>query len=42
MLSDVGGGGLVSTLEDVEGGGLASALEVQSLFFLLNKIRFAP
>ena len=42
MLSDVGGGGLVSTLEDVEGGGLASALEVQSLFFLLNKIGFAP
>ena len=29
-------------LSDVEGGGLASVLDVQSLFFLLKKIEFAP
>ena len=29
-------------LSDVGGGGLASVLDVQSLFFLLKKIGFAP
>ena len=29
-------------LSDVGGGGLASVLDVQSLFFLLKKIEFAP
>ena len=43
-----GGGGCAGVrdknemLSDVGGGGLAILLDVQSLFFLLKKIRFAP
>ena len=39
-----GGGGKEKNemLLDVGGGGLASILDVQSLFFLLKKIGFAP
>ena len=37
-----GEGGKNEMLSEVGGGGLASVLDVQSSFFLLKKIAFAP